>query len=76
MPDRTILLEITVAEAAARMNRDLDRIEREGDGFRGSVAEAYRELALRFPDRYLIVDGRAAPETIAEEIYGALRGNS
>jgi dTMP kinase len=76
MPDRTILLEITVAEAAARMDHDLDRIEREGDSFRGSVAAAYRELALRFPDRYLTVDGRAAPETIAEEIYGALRGDS
>jgi dTMP kinase len=76
LPDRTILLEIGVAEAAARMDRELDRIEREGDSFRGRVAAAYRELAERFPARYLTVDGTAAPETIAEEIYGAFRSGS
>jgi dTMP kinase len=76
IPDRTILLEIGVAEAAARMGRDLDRIEREGDSFRARVAAAYRELAQRFPARYLTFDGTAAPETIAEEIHGALRSGS
>jgi dTMP kinase len=73
MPDRTILLEIGVADAAARMGGDLDRIEREGDGFRTRVAAAYRELAQRFPARYLTIDGTATPETIAEEIHGAIR---
>jgi dTMP kinase len=72
MPERTILLEIGVAEAAARMGGELDRIEREDDGFRGRVAEAYRELARRFPERYVAIDGTAAPEAIAEQIYGAL----
>lgn len=73
LPELTILLEVGVAEAAARMGGDLDRIEREGDGFRGRVAAAYRDLAGRFPERYVTVDGGAAPETIAEEIHGALR---
>jgi dTMP kinase len=72
LPDRTILLEIGVGAAAARMGGDLDRIEREGDDFRARVAVAYRDLAERFPERYLTVDGTAAPEAIAEEIYGAL----
>ena len=76
MPDRTILLEIGVAEASSRMGHDLDRIEREGDGFRDRVAAAYRDLAQRFPARYVTVDGAAAPETIAEEIYGALRSGT
>ena len=76
MPDRTILLEIGVAEAASRMGHDIDRIEREGDGFRDRVAAAYRDLAQRFPARYVTVDGAAAPETIAEEIYGALRSGT
>ncbi len=73
MPDVTVLLEVGVAEAAARMGATLDRIEREGDGFRSRVADAYRELAERNPERYVVVDGTAAPETIAEEILGALR---
>ena len=72
MPDRTILLEIGVAEAASRMGDDLDRIEREGDSFRARVADAYRQLAARFPERYVTIDGTAAPEAIAEEIHGAL----
>jgi len=74
MPERTILLEIGVADAAGRMGSDLDRIEREDEGFRARVAAAYRELAALFPDRYVIVDGTAAPEEIAEEIHGALAG--
>lgn len=73
LPDRTILLEIGVAEAATRMGLERDRLEREGDAFRSRVAAAYRELALRFPDRFVTVDGTAAPETIAEEIRGAVR---
>ena len=73
MPDRTFLLEIGVADAAARMGDTLDRIEREDEGFRARVAAAYRELAARFPERYVIVDGAAPAETIAEEIHGALR---
>jgi dTMP kinase len=51
MPERTILLEIGVADAAGRMGSDLDRIEREDEGFRARVAAAYRELAALFPDR-------------------------
>jgi len=76
LPERTILLEIGIAEAAARMEGDLDRIEREGDSFRARVADAYRELAQRFPERYVTLDGTAPPETIAEEIHGALRSGS
>ena len=56
------------------MGLDLDRIEREDDGFRARVAAAYRQLAAMFPDRYVIIDGTAPPEQIAEEIHGALAG--
>jgi hypothetical protein len=31
---------------------------------------------MRFPDRYLIVDGTLPAEEIAEEIHGALRSGS
>ncbi len=73
LPDRTIVLEIGLGDAAARMGRHLDRIERENDDFRARVAAAYRVLAELFPERYLTVDGTASPEAIAEEIYGAIR---
>ena len=72
MPDRTILLEIGAGDAVARMSGDRDRIERETDGFHARVADAYRQLAARFPERYVTIDGTAPPDAIAEEIRGAL----
>lgn len=76
LPDRTFLLRVGVGDAAARMGGELDRIEREGDEFRARVAEAYGTLAARFPERYVVVDGTRAPDEVAEEIRGALRGGS
>lgn len=73
MPDRTILIDIDSGRAVTRMSEERDRIEREDDGFHARAADAYRQLAALFPERYVTVDGTAAPELIAEEIYGALR---
>ena len=76
MPDRTILMEIEPGTAVSRMSGERDRIEREDDGFHARVAAAYRQLAALFPERYLTVDGTAAPEALAEEIHGAVRRDS
>ena len=76
MPDLTVLLEIGIEDAAARMGDERDRIEREDDGFRERVAQGYRTLAERFPDRYVVVDGRRAVDEVAEEIDGAVRSRS
>ena len=75
MPDRTILIDIESGRAVARMSEERDRIEREDDRFHARAADAYRQLAELFPERYVTVDGTAAPELIAEEIYGAIRRN-
>ena len=72
MPDRTILLEIGADDAVGRMGGERDRIEREEDDFHERAARAYRQLAEREPDRFVVVDGTASPELLAEEIYGAL----
>jgi dTMP kinase len=76
MPDLTVLLEIGTEDAAARMGDERDRIEREDDGFRERVAQGYRTLAERFPDRYVVVDGRRAVDEVAGEIDGAVRSRS
>ena len=76
MPDVTVLLELGVAAAAERMGAELDRIEREGDGFRARVVAAYRELAELYPARFVSVDGSGPPDVVAEEILGALRSRS
>ena len=76
LPDLTVLLEIGTDDAAARVGDERDRIEREDDGFRERVAQGYRKLAARFPERIVVVDGRRAVDELAEEIDGALRSRS
>ena len=73
MPDRTILLEIGLDGAAARMGGDRDRIEREDDGFHARVADAYRQLAERFPARYVVLDGSLPEKELAEQIAAAIQ---
>ena len=43
--------------------------------FTPRAARAYRQLAEREPERFVVVDGTASSELLAEEIYGALRRN-
>ena len=73
LPDRTFLLLLDPGEVAARIARDHDRLEREGDDFRRRVDAGYRELAARFPERIVFLDAMRPVEELAEEIHGALR---
>jgi dTMP kinase len=72
LPDRTILL-LLEPETSAQRSGATDRIEREGDGFRGRVDAAYRDLAAMFPRRILTADGAQAPDELARLIRGQLR---
>lgn len=73
LPDRTFLLLLAPDEVTSRLDRDHDRLEREGDEFRRRVDAGYRELAARFPERIVVLDGTRSPEELSEEIHGALR---
>jgi len=61
LPDVTFLLLLDPALAASRMTSMRDRLEREDDAFHRLADAAYRELAERFPERIVAVDG-ALPE--------------
>ena len=73
LPDRTFLIRVSPAEAASRRDGAGDRIEREGRAFAEEVARAYDELAGRFGERVVVVEGGGKPEDIAREIRGHLR---
>ena len=73
VPDRTFLLELNVAELSARLQGDHDRLEREAQDFHERVVAGYRELAGRFPERIVVLDATQPAESLAEEVYGALR---
>jgi dTMP kinase len=73
LPDRTFLLALPPDEAAERREGEPDRIESEGAAFAEEVDRAYREIALVFSKRIVLVDGRAISEDIAEIVRGQLR---
>jgi len=68
VPDRTVLVEIDVETALARVGDKRDRIEQAEAEFWPRVVDAYRDLAVRYPERYVVVDGRRPIPEIAEEI--------
>ena len=72
MPDATVLLLLDPAEAGRRAG-ETDRLEREGAGFHARVDAAYRELAERFPDRIVALDGGLPADELSEVIRERLR---
>jgi len=68
LPDLTFLLLVDPAVANARMPPTRDRLEREDTGFHARADAAYRELAERFPERIVALDGSLPPGRLAEEI--------
>jgi dTMP kinase len=73
LPDRTFLIRVLPAEAAARRPASEDRIEQEGLAFAEEVDRAYEEIARIFAKRVLVVDGTQKAENIAETVRGQLR---
>jgi dTMP kinase len=72
MPDVTVLLLLDPDRARERVTRP-DRLEREGAGFHRRVDAAYRELAERFPERIVAVDGGLPAEELSEAILDRVR---
>jgi dTMP kinase len=77
-PDITLVLDVDVATARARMLRRVrpvgapDRMEQEPVEFYERVCAAYRELAQREPERLQLLDGARAPDEIEAEIWQLL----
>jgi dTMP kinase len=68
LPDRTFVLAVDAATAAGRQAGAPDRIEREGEGFQAEVGRAYEQLAERFPERVVLLDGVVPPEELAAAV--------
>ena len=72
MPDVTFMLDLPAEVGISRKKdqKELDRMEQESIDFHKSVAEGYRQMAARFPDRIKTIDATLP----IEEICGIIKG--
>ena len=66
-PDLTIILDVDLKTAARRLQRELDRMERKGEGYHGRVREGFLQLAAGRPD-FAVVDATVDIETVHKEV--------
>ncbi|PKQ26960.1 MAG: dTMP kinase [Actinobacteria bacterium HGW-Actinobacteria-4] len=66
LPDLTIVLD--TAPIAGRMDRDLDRLERETAEHSVQIRQAYLDLAARAPERYAVINAARTVEDVAADV--------
>ena len=67
-PDLTFLLDIDDGHAAERLDRPLDRMERQGHAFRAALRAGYLAEAARRPDRILVIDASRSIDDVQADI--------
>ena len=72
-PDLTILLDVPPLLARGRLDLErADRLERLDAGFHDRVRAGYHSLAEADPDTWVVVDGTATVEAVAEHLLAAV----
>ena len=66
-PDLTIILDVDLQTAAQRLNRELDRMEKKGDGYHQRVRDGFLELA-KSQENFAVVDATDDIETVHKEV--------
>jgi dTMP kinase len=78
LPDLTICIEIDLDTSLARAHgrnqanaaaASETRLDEQSIAFHRRVREGYRKIASEEPQRFKIVDGREAPEIVAERVW-------
>jgi dTMP kinase len=71
-PDLTVLLDVDLEVARARLGDQMDRIEGAGEAFHQRVRNGYLELAAADPDRWLVIDAAGTVDEVADRIDAAV----
>ena len=72
-PDLVVLIDTPPEVLERRMRgRQLDRFEREDDGFHGRVRDGFRTMAANDPQRWVVIDGGASMEDVGTNIRRAV----
>ena len=79
IPDVTFVIDVDVATARGRLLRRVrpvnapDRMEAEPSEFYERVAEAYRDLARREPQRVTLINGARSVDEVQAEVWDAVQ---
>lgn len=71
-PDLVVVFDVDQATAATRLNPLLDRMEQKGADYHKRVRQGYLDQAANDPDRYLVIDATADPDTVFERLLSGL----
>lgn len=71
-PDLTVLLDVDLDVARARLGEQMDRIEGAGADFHQRVRHGYLELAAADPARWLVIDAGGTVDEVAARIEAAV----
>jgi dTMP kinase len=71
-PDLTVLLDVDLDVARARLGPQMDRIEGAGAEFHQRVRHGYLELAAADPDRWVVIDADGTVDEVAARIDTAV----
>jgi dTMP kinase len=70
-PDLTFVLDISAADAARRIRRAPDRMERLGPDYLERVREGFLAEAARRPEKIAVIDATADEETVQQAVRSA-----
>ncbi len=68
LPQATIVLDLSVEEALARLRRPLDRIEQRGRSFAQAVREGFLAEARRRPGQIVVLDATRPVEVVQQQV--------
>lgn len=70
-PDLTVVLDMPPARE--RLDRDLDRVERETAAQADHIRQGFVDLAAREPHRYVVIDAARSIDDVAADVRDATR---
>lgn len=75
MPDYTVWLDLTPEQAFKRKGGvdKNDRVELSGMEFHNNVYKGYKELSLKYPERFIVIDASGTKEQTQSKIISALK---
>ena len=71
-PDLTVLLDVDIEVARARLGDEIDRIEGAGVEFHQRVREGYLKMAAADPERWLVIDASGTVDDVAARVGAAV----